>query len=120
MSGSLNCETTRGAVPDFKKLIEIVSPPPSQLFVFLDHHEDSIIDSHFGITPPGVQFGNLWGDLPADRHMQGCSLSFADGHTANWKWASPKKHVRWGQEAANAQDLRDLRRLQTGIRQSFN
>ena len=120
MSGSLSCDTTRGVVPDFRKLIEIVSPPPSQVFVFLDHHEDSILDSHFGITPVGVQFSNLWGDLPADRHMQGCNLSFADGHADHWKWASPKKHVHWGQEAANPQDLRDLRRLQTGIRQSFD
>jgi prepilin-type N-terminal cleavage/methylation domain-containing protein/prepilin-type processing-associated H-X9-DG protein len=120
MSGSLSCDTTRDVVPDFRKLVEIVSPPPSQLFVFLDHHEDSILDAHFGITPVGVQFSNLWGDLPADRHMQGCNLSFADGHADHWKWAAPKRHVRWGQEAANPQDLRDLRRLQTGIRQSFN
>ncbi|MEO8429414.1 MAG: prepilin-type N-terminal cleavage/methylation domain-containing protein [Verrucomicrobiota bacterium] len=120
MSGSLSCDTTRDVVPDFRKLSEIVSPPPVQLFIFLDHHEDSILDAHFGITPPGVKFSNLWGDLPADRHMQGCNLSFADGHADHWKWASPKRHVRWGQEAANPQDLGDLRRLQAGIRQSFD
>jgi prepilin-type N-terminal cleavage/methylation domain-containing protein/prepilin-type processing-associated H-X9-DG protein len=119
MSGSLNCDTTKDLVPDFRKLAEIIDPSPSQLFVFLDVHEDSIADAHFGITPPGIQFGNVWGDLPADRHRQGCNLSFADGHVERWKWAARKHYVRWGQTAADDRDLKDLRRLQSGLRQSF-
>jgi prepilin-type N-terminal cleavage/methylation domain-containing protein/prepilin-type processing-associated H-X9-DG protein len=119
MSGSLNCDTTRDVVPDFRKVTEIIDPPPSKFFVFLDVHEDSITDAHFGITPPGIQFGNVWGDLPADRHRQGCNLSFADGHVDRWKWAARKRYVRWGQTAADDRDLKDLRRLQSGVRRSF-
>jgi prepilin-type N-terminal cleavage/methylation domain-containing protein/prepilin-type processing-associated H-X9-DG protein len=119
MSGSLNCDTTRDVVPDFRKISEIIAPSPSQLFVFLDVHEDCISDAHFGITPPGTKFGNVWGDLPADRHRQGCNLSFADGHVERWKWAARKHYVRWGQTAADDRDLKDLKRLQSGLRQSF-
>jgi len=119
MSGSLNCETPRAVIPDFTKFPEIINPAPTQVFVFLDVHEESISDAHFGIAPPGTQFGNVWGDLPADRHSRGCNLSFADGHVQHWKWAARKKFLRWGQTAIDDGDLRDLRRIQSGVRQSF-
>src|SRR2546422_1061497 len=74
--------------PSFQKESDINEPPPPSLFVFLDVHEDGILDSLFGILPPGWTFHDTngvalaptWWDLPASRHLQGCSLSFADGH----------------------------------------
>jgi prepilin-type processing-associated H-X9-DG protein len=56
---------------------------PSQLFVTLDEHPDSIndglfqTDPHTNITqwaPPA------WNDLPASYHDGACGFSFADGH----------------------------------------
>ena len=46
---------------------------PSQLFVFIDEHEDSIDDAHFLVwSSPD----DRWVNLPADRHGQvGCSRS---------------------------------------------
>jgi prepilin-type processing-associated H-X9-DG protein len=31
-----------------------------------------------------------WGDIPTDRHSQGCNLSFADGHAQLHRWKAPK------------------------------
>src|SRR5207247_2141533 len=68
-------------IPSYKKFTDIKRPNTSQLIVFLDVHEDSILDSLFGI-PTQAFWGNpdTWWDLPANRHNQGCNFSFADGH----------------------------------------
>ena len=39
--------------PCFQKESEINDPGPARLFTFLDVHEQGIIDSTFGILPPG-------------------------------------------------------------------
>ena len=86
--------------PSFQKESDINNPAPSQLFVFLDVHEAGILDSLFGIPPPGwhqiFRMPEIWWDLPADRHSQGCNFSFADGHAEHWRWTVPKlfEHLR--------------------------
>lgn len=88
---------------------------PSRVFVFIDEHEDSIDDGHFLVW---AFPDDRWINLPADRHAQGCNLSFADGHVEYWKWRSPKifqpKQNFWKQADGEA-DLADLRRLQQAI-----
>jgi len=57
-------------------------------------------------------------NLPADRHNQSGTLSFADGHVERWKWRWPKqfrKKQSYWKRAENEADLADLRRLQTAI-----
>ena len=109
MSIWINCEDVPSS---FHKYSEIHDPDPSQLFVFIDVHEDDILDATFGLYPEG----DNWGDLPADRHNRGANLSFADGHAEHWRWESPKVFQYWFQEADTPGDLRDLRRLQACIR----
>jgi prepilin-type N-terminal cleavage/methylation domain-containing protein/prepilin-type processing-associated H-X9-DG protein len=118
MSSAVNCEIAAGIVPFYRRYSEITKPTPDRFFVFIDTHEDSILDSHFGLAQPNSTFkyGNLWFDLPADRHNQGANLSFADGHVEHWRWAWPKKFQRTPQPYANAQDLRDMRRLQAAMK----
>ena len=111
MSLSINCIDA----DSFIKYNDIITPAPSELFVFIDVHEDDIIDSTFGVFSPNDYYGNYWLDLPADRHHQGANLSFADGHVENWHWQSPKQFRHWVQEATNPSDLADLRRLQQCI-----
>ena len=83
--------TDWGDTPCFKKIASIRDPSPCMLFVFLDVHEDEILDSMFGFyTPGGYPSAWNWGDLPANRHMQGCNFSFADGHVEHHKWVVPK------------------------------
>jgi len=106
--------------PSFQKESSIDNPSPSQLFVFIDVHEDGILDSLFGILPPGwaPMFGmaEIWWDLPANRHSQGCSFSFADGHVEHWRWTAPKVFKEIGQDIAGDGDMKDFRRVQAGVR----
>ncbi len=77
------------------KLSAILHPPPSQTFVFIDEHENSIQQSAFGLNGPMSPQGPFtpfltsrwtWLSFPAIRHDGGCVLTFADGHTELWKW----------------------------------
>jgi prepilin-type processing-associated H-X9-DG protein len=87
-------------------------PNPSQIFVFIDEHEDSIDDAHF-LTWPNPD--DRWVNMPAGRHNQVGNLSFVDGHVEHWKWRWAKsftnKQSYW-KMTENAADLADLRRLQ--------
>jgi prepilin-type N-terminal cleavage/methylation domain-containing protein/prepilin-type processing-associated H-X9-DG protein len=108
-------------LPTFKKFTEISHPPPTQLIVFLDVHEDSIYDSLFGIpTPKYWGSAKVWWDIPANRHSQGANLSFADGHVEFWKWRYPKVvRARFAAQAVPDQEIPDYQRVQLGIRQEF-
>ncbi|MBI2929389.1 MAG: type II secretion system protein [Verrucomicrobia bacterium] len=91
-----------------KKLSQLLSQP--RVFVFLDEHENTIQDGHFGINRLGV---DEWVDTASDRHNRSCNLSFADGSAESWKWLSSKTigfamHNRPARDA----DLKDLKRLQ--------
>jgi prepilin-type N-terminal cleavage/methylation domain-containing protein/prepilin-type processing-associated H-X9-DG protein len=74
--------------PCFMKFSQITNPAPSQLFVFLDENEDTLADDQFGYPMPNYDYG-VWWDMPSNRHHQGASLSFADGHVERWHWAFP-------------------------------
>ncbi len=110
MSNSVNCR----ADDHFRKYGEI--RVPTQLFVFIDTHEDTIWDATFGVLPLGSWWQDYWLDVPADRHQQGANLTFADGHAEHWHWRASKKGLRIGGRAAGPEDLADLRRLQQHIK----
>jgi prepilin-type N-terminal cleavage/methylation domain-containing protein/prepilin-type processing-associated H-X9-DG protein len=59
-------------------------PNPSQTWVTLDEHPDSINDSFFICGYNSAQ----WGDLPASYHNGACGFCFADGHAEVHKWLS--------------------------------
>jgi prepilin-type N-terminal cleavage/methylation domain-containing protein/prepilin-type processing-associated H-X9-DG protein len=106
--------------PSFQKESDINNPAPSQLFVFIDVHEGGILDSLFGIPPPGwhqiFDMPETWWDLPANRHSQGCNFSFADGHVERWRWTAPKLFQQIGQDVAGDGDMKDFRRVQRSVR----
>ena len=110
------------AVPWFKKLTQIQNPEPVKCIAFLDVHEDEIIDAQFGFPtqPFWSQNANVWFDLPANRHNQGCSVSFADGHAEHWKWAVPKVYAGVFEQPVAPGEAADYQRIQSGIRQSFD
>jgi prepilin-type N-terminal cleavage/methylation domain-containing protein/prepilin-type processing-associated H-X9-DG protein len=109
-----------GRIPSFQKLTEIRNPEPAELFVFIGVHEDGISDSLFGIPLPGGDFDGTWFDLPANRHSDGCNLSFADGHVEHWKWVVPKVFRSLGQAVAPPEERRDYDRLRDHIRKALN
>ena len=93
---------------------ELVNPPPEKVFVFIEEHPQSAWGGGF-LVLPRERFnvnGGVWSSTPADAHMQGCNLTFADGHLEYWKWLTPKKANMSGALISNLKDLKDLRRLQ--------
>lgn len=84
--------------PGYKQFFEIEQMPrPTEIFVFLDEHPDSIDDGYFidrdqGSPPGYYSYGansvpiNEWRDLPASYHNRSAAFSFADGHAALHRW----------------------------------
>jgi len=118
-SYSLNCWLNGMEWPDLKdsrfiRVAQLVTPPPSLVFVFLDEHENIIEDGHFALHKEPER---SWQNMPADRHGKGAVFSYADGHTAlkKWRWAKSVGQLEWNKPVANDSDLRDLLDLQRTI-----
>jgi prepilin-type N-terminal cleavage/methylation domain-containing protein len=60
---------------------------PSQVFVFVDEHSDSINDGAFAVQmiEPEAKSGNII-DMPAAYHNGACGFSFSDGHSEIHRW----------------------------------
>jgi prepilin-type N-terminal cleavage/methylation domain-containing protein/prepilin-type processing-associated H-X9-DG protein len=102
-------------LPAYTKFSTIRVPVPSKLFVFIDEHPDTMLDSQFG-NPVGMPgFGDMWWDKPADRHNQGCELSFADGHAERWRWVVPKSPAAPG-NSVRADEWPDYQRIQSAMK----
>lgn len=85
---------------------------PSQTFVLIDEHEDSIDDAHFKVW---FQPDPRWVNMPSDRHGKAAAASFVDGHTELLRWNWPKSFADkrdFFKAAVNEHDLKDLRKLQ--------
>jgi prepilin-type N-terminal cleavage/methylation domain-containing protein/prepilin-type processing-associated H-X9-DG protein len=85
--------------PHYKQFFKLTQiPRPSEIFVFLDEHPDSIDDGYFvnkeSTPPPGSGYGGSatisttleWTDLPASYHNRSAAFSFADGHSSLHRW----------------------------------
>ncbi len=81
---------------------QIAPPGPSKTFIFIDEHEQSIDDGNLAV------YYDVWWDMPADRHSQGCNLSFTDGHVEHHRWQAPKKFMTYQQPVSGGKDRRDL------------
>jgi prepilin-type processing-associated H-X9-DG protein len=104
------------------KMSQIVRPPPSRTFVFMDEQEASIDDGLWNNDPSALAVAGepalanpadppWWHTLPADRHNQGAIITFADGHVEHHKWLWPKRN--WNPNSPdratdNSLDLQDL------------
>ncbi len=94
-----------------KKTSDITAPPPARVLVFLDEHENSIDDGHFGFAPEGDQ----WMNLPASWHSRGCSFSFADGHAEKFVWRDPRTAAIKVINSVSTPNNPDLKRLQAAL-----
>lgn len=90
------------------KTSEINWPKPARAFVFLDEHEVSIDDGHFGFLPEG----DKWMNLPAMWHNQGCDFSFADGHVESMRWRDARTLAIKQINTVVTPNNLDLKRLQ--------
>ena len=69
----------------FQKYTAILSPNPSDAWVFLDENGDSINDGFFFVAMDGTA-KNSWCEWPANYHGGTGAFSFADGHVESRKW----------------------------------
>jgi prepilin-type N-terminal cleavage/methylation domain-containing protein/prepilin-type processing-associated H-X9-DG protein len=75
--------------PYYKQFFKITAiPQPSEIFVFLDEHPDSIDDGYF----VNRAYYPEWIDLPASYHNRAAAFSFADGHSAFHRWLVPNTY----------------------------
>lgn len=72
-----------------RKTSDFLFPGPSETWVYLDEHPDSINDA--GFFNPRV---NSWIDQPASYHNGAMGVSFADGHSEVHKWIGSLKTPR--------------------------
>ena len=84
------------------KLGALIAPSPSDVFVILDEHPDSINDATFHVIPGFAPANAKWRDLPASYHYGGgANFSFADGHSEIKIWRDGrtrqpiKKQFKW-------------------------
>jgi prepilin-type N-terminal cleavage/methylation domain-containing protein/prepilin-type processing-associated H-X9-DG protein len=89
MIGNAGDFTTKGfninnpGYTQFFKITQI--PHPTDIFVFLDEHPDSIGDGYFINRAYQWQ----WIRLPASYHNGNATFSFADGHSESHRWLEP-------------------------------
>jgi len=60
-------------------------PKPTEIFIFIEEHPDSINDGYFLNKPKSKR----WMDLPASWHRGSVNLTFADDHAETHKWLCP-------------------------------
>jgi prepilin-type N-terminal cleavage/methylation domain-containing protein/prepilin-type processing-associated H-X9-DG protein len=86
--------------PSYRQFFKITQiPHPTEIFVFLDEHPDSIDDGYFlnkdvPATAGSYGYNGLvgaeWTDLPASYHNRATAFSFADGHASLHRWLNAK------------------------------
>ena len=98
-----------------KKLSSVVNP--SRVWVFTEFSPfivwpgDPVLAFHLAQPLPH----ELWGDMPTDRHSQGCNLSFADGHAQFHRWKAPKDSRAGNPVVQNGDDREDHTWLLDGL-----
>ena len=75
-----------------RKLNDIQHPSPVKANVFVDEGV-SIDDGFFAILADPTVWA--WQNIPASRHGNGSTLSFADGHAESWRWYEGTAHLNY-------------------------
>jgi prepilin-type processing-associated H-X9-DG protein len=97
LAGGPSMANGRAAYHVYSKLSHIIRP--SNTYVFVDEHPDSINDAAFasqsqGANPTDTPGGERIIDFPASYHSGACGFSFADGHSEIHKWRGGRIKAR--------------------------
>jgi prepilin-type N-terminal cleavage/methylation domain-containing protein/prepilin-type processing-associated H-X9-DG protein len=75
--------------PTYRQFLKSSTMPnPSNFFVTVDEHPDSINDGYIRPLQPGLGNYTKYNDLVGSYHDGACGFSFADGHAEIHKWKS--------------------------------
>ena len=101
--GGQGAGATSSSFRHFAKSSDFVGISPSDVWVFIDEHPDSINDGCFDFQMPSGGLGGLttgYIDMPAAYHNGACAFSFADGHAELHAWRNPGvfPQVNWAVE----------------------
>jgi prepilin-type N-terminal cleavage/methylation domain-containing protein/prepilin-type processing-associated H-X9-DG protein len=70
-----------------RKMSDLTGPGPTDVYILLDEHENSINDAHyFPFSDMNRYNQNKWLDAPSGRHGNAGGFTFADGHSEIRKW----------------------------------
>jgi prepilin-type N-terminal cleavage/methylation domain-containing protein/prepilin-type processing-associated H-X9-DG protein len=92
MNGEATDSTSTTAMKGYtiyKKLTSMISPGPSDLWVFLDEQADSINDGFFLVDMASSTTSPAWLDRPGAYHGGTGAFAFADGHAESRTWRDP-------------------------------
>ena len=95
-AGSFSLSGSNTNNPGYKQFFRVTQiPQPSQIFIFIEEHANSISDGYL-INNSADYY---WLRLPASYHRGRVNLSFTDGHVEGHQWldASTKAPVRPGE-----------------------
>jgi prepilin-type N-terminal cleavage/methylation domain-containing protein/prepilin-type processing-associated H-X9-DG protein len=71
--------------PDYKQFFSLTEiTAPSDIFVFIEEHPDSINDGYY----LNKSDTHAWNDLPGSYHNGAANLSFVDGHAEIHRWVN--------------------------------
>jgi prepilin-type N-terminal cleavage/methylation domain-containing protein/prepilin-type processing-associated H-X9-DG protein len=95
----------------YDKTSDVVRPTPTDLWVLVDEHPDSIND---GFLINYALDESTWADLPASYHNGACGFSFADGHSEIKKWREAStivavQHKQYNGFTVPPGEVRDIR-----------
>ena len=79
----------------FRKTTDLKTRGPSEIWVIVDEHPDSINDGY--MIPVLSGYGGLYGwcDFPSTLHNGACGFAFMDGHSQIKKWLGKMKGQEW-------------------------
>jgi len=94
-SGSDGDDAGFGLWRGFRKTSDVTKRGPSDVFVFVDEHPDSINDGYFIAVL--VNYGGLfaWCDFPSTLHNGACGFAFLDGHSQIKRWLGKMRSPQW-------------------------
>jgi prepilin-type N-terminal cleavage/methylation domain-containing protein/prepilin-type processing-associated H-X9-DG protein len=70
--------------PQYKKMAEILWPPPAEAMTFLDESIETLDDGYFAVNYNERK--DKWQNSPTVRHGRSGVFAFADGHSERWRW----------------------------------
>ncbi|HOW63952.1 MAG TPA: type II secretion system protein [Candidatus Paceibacterota bacterium] len=79
----------------FQKTTDPKTKSPTDIFVIVDEHPDSINDGWFIVVGKNWGGDYAWCDFPSTLHNGACGFAFLDGHSQIKKWLGKMSSGEW-------------------------